>query len=750
MRNLLLATALLAGMFAVVVVRDRPPDPRPADAPPGEFSAVRAQAYLRGIVADGAPRPAGSEAGALAVERISAQLRALGYAPAIQDAFDCGLYGMCARVRNVVARLEGTAGGRAVLLVAHHDSVSAGPGAADDASGVAAILEIARALRSGPPTDRPVIFLLDDAEEGGLIGASAFARQHPWAPQVGAVVNLEARGTSGASLMFETSGANDGIAAALRALPRPRTSSLFAAVYALLPNDTDLTVFKRLGVPGMNFAFIGNAQLYHTARDDLAHLSAASLQHQGENALAAVGALARSDLERSAGWDAVFFDVLGLAVVAWPVWAALPLAALALLATLCALARLRRRDGLTHRAVAWGLAAFAATGLVAAILGVALRVAAVGPGLEAGLFAAQPPAFVAATWLAGLGGATATALTASRRATPAGLWAGTALGWALLAVAVSALLPGASHLFAVPALVAGLAGLTWALSSSRREAWSLAAILAPAAAAALLLFPVAWMLPDAAGSHAAPLSAALIGLVAAALAPLLARQPVRPRRLVAAVAGAAFLTTGAAAIAVLRGSTEQRMSIYFHEEGHAARWLVDTEARSLPEPMRQLAPFSAQRTVLLPWAAYRRGFSATAAPLGLPPPTLEVLERRTLADGKRVVRARIASPRGAPAVVLALPAAARVESVVIGGTKVAPPPGAFRRFFQGWQTYGCLTVPREGVEAQIESATGEPVEAVLLDRSSGLPPAGAALQEARPQDATPDGDVTVVSARVKL
>ena len=50
-------------------------------------------------------------------------------------------------MQNVVARLEGTEQGPAVLLAAHYDSVAAGPGASDDGTGAATVLEIARALK---------------------------------------------------------------------------------------------------------------------------------------------------------------------------------------------------------------------------------------------------------------------------------------------------------------------------------------------------------------------------------------------------------------------------------------------------------------------------------------------------------------------------------------------------------------------------------------------------------------------------
>ena len=53
-----------------------------------------------------------------------------------------------------------------------------------------------------------LVFLVDEGEEAGLLGASGFVADHPLAPAIGAVVNLEARGTSGPSVMFETSGDN--------------------------------------------------------------------------------------------------------------------------------------------------------------------------------------------------------------------------------------------------------------------------------------------------------------------------------------------------------------------------------------------------------------------------------------------------------------------------------------------------------------------------------------------------------------
>src|SRR5262249_30660153 len=143
-------------------------------------------------------------------EKIVQQLRSLGYQPEVQDGFACSAVHTCAHVRNVWALRPGRQGtdGPLVMMSAHYDSVAAGPGASDDGVGVAAELEIARALSAEPPARNPVLLLINEGEEPGLIGAEAFVADHPLARRVGAVVNVEARGTTGPSVMSETHDGN--------------------------------------------------------------------------------------------------------------------------------------------------------------------------------------------------------------------------------------------------------------------------------------------------------------------------------------------------------------------------------------------------------------------------------------------------------------------------------------------------------------------------------------------------------------
>lgn len=77
---------------------------------------------------------------------------------------------------NIFFELPGTGAPNEVLLIgAHFDAVPGSPGADDNGSGVAALLEIARVLRAGPPLRRTVRFALFNLEEVGLVGSTRYA-----------------------------------------------------------------------------------------------------------------------------------------------------------------------------------------------------------------------------------------------------------------------------------------------------------------------------------------------------------------------------------------------------------------------------------------------------------------------------------------------------------------------------------------------------------------------------------------------
>lgn len=745
---LLVGLVLFGLTLLLVQARQAPPAARGADAPAGELSGERSLAVLRTLIGDGSPHPVGSPANDQVRERILAELRRLGYSPEVQEGTWCSDRGLCSRLRNVVARLDGTAPGKAVLLMAHYDSVPAGPGVGDDMSGVATILEVARALKSGPAPKSPVIFLLDDGEEAGLLGAELFAARHPAAREVGAVINLEARGTSGPSLMFETSG-DDAWMVDLysKAAPRPVTSSIYATIYDLLPNDTDLTVFKRNNVNGINFAFVQNPNFYHTTRDSVESLSTASLQHHGDNALAAARALAQADLASPPKGDAVFFDVLSFGVVRWPKGWTPVLAVLALILTAVAakkgLGRPPHSDQLERRGLLFGMLGFWGTVVAALLVSVGAFLAL--RGAMPYTWVDNPQAEITAFWMLAIGIALLVAGAVSRRAGAVGLWSAVWIGWAVLGVLVAMTAPGISYLFVVPALVAGILGLMLSPASP-------AASLVPGLLAAVLWMPILTPLYDGLGGPALVAIGLLVAVLVTTLAPLVPASGALGRRWLplAALAVAVVCAGLAFASAPYSEDTPQPLPFEFSQDADTgqARWLA-LWGRSLPPAVRQAASFSQTRERAYPWAPEGyRAFIAPAPRFDAPGPQVSVLEDSPVPEGRRL-RLLLTSNRGAREVALVSPEEAKVKSATVDGAPVkldAPRPKGRSLIV------GTSTMRSDGVEIVLVLGETRPLDWRVYDLSSGLPPTGEALHRARPASAVPIqyGDTTVIERKVRL
>lgn len=283
----LTAVVVLSAMVVLALRMTVAPNSKPA-ASDRDFSIDRAFAHVKTIASQ--PHPAGSAANAKVREYLRNDLTSLGLKPEVQTATILRRAGEWQVVNNVIARLPGKTRKRPIMLAAHYDSVDGGPGAGDDTAGVAALLETARALRASGPLDREVILLITDGEERGLLGARGYFERHEadyWRSEIGLVMNFEARGTAGPSIMFETAPHNlSFIRLFASTSPYPIGNSLSYDVYRLLPNNTDFTVFRWAGLKGLNFAFIGNYFYYHTGKDSIENLDRDSLYHHGVSALA--------------------------------------------------------------------------------------------------------------------------------------------------------------------------------------------------------------------------------------------------------------------------------------------------------------------------------------------------------------------------------------------------------------------------------------------------------------------------------
>lgn len=442
------------------------PQPPGLEAPANAFSADRAMKHVRAISSK--PHPAGSPEAAAVRDYILTELAMRGIPAEIQRG--AGLYQrnsfvFAGKTENIVARMRGTSGGRAVLLCGHYDSVRSGPGAADDGHAVGVLLETARALNFGATLKNDVIFLFD-VEETGMTGADAFARTHPWRKDVDVVLNFEARGTRGPDFMFQTS---DGNGALIRefaaAAPYPVATSLTYEIYKRLPNDTDMSVFKRYGYLGLDFAFIDNVLAYHTPFDDASHLDPASVQHAGSYALSLVRRFGDADLGalRKREGDAVYFSAGGY-FYHYPVLFAGALTLAGLLLLCFVLGKLYKSGGITVKGTALGVLLCL---VAAAVVGYGMgwvweAICLIHPGYlslpQNDLYARDWYivvyfALAAALWLVGL--------TLSRRYAPANNFAagGVVLN-AVLLIALTVFLPGGSYILLWPVVGGTLALLT--------------------------------------------------------------------------------------------------------------------------------------------------------------------------------------------------------------------------------------------------------------------------------------------------
>ncbi len=760
-RGLIAAFAGIALLLAAACLAYRPIVPLGADAPPTVFSAYRAARILRDLVGDGVPHPIGSPAGARLREAIVERLSALGYTPELQSGWVCE-EGACGNPVNIIARLGGDSEDRGtVLLASHYDSVPAGPGASDDGAAVASMLEIARILRALPAPRHPIVLLFTDGEEAGLLGAALFVREHPRSADVKAAVNMEARGTSGPSLMFETGTANTWLMRLYAsAIARPLTNSLFYVVYKLLPNDTDFTEFKAAGYQGFNFAYIGNVGRYHTPLDSAANADASSIQHQGNNALAALSALANAPALDPSPGESVFFDGFSRTLIAWPAGFTLPAALIALILLLAESVVLLRRRAVTWRQALWGwVATLCTVGLGTALCSGLLALLIVlckVPSLEGSSWISQPlPLHIAAAAIALLA-AGGGALCLARRAHYWGFWIAAALQNALLCVVSAVVAPGASFLFLLSALAAGLGALPATVSLLRSaappKAWTrdLAAIL-PALVLFGAVFPLLQFLYMALGSPAWPLSTLLLSFVTATLLPLLAAASRTARRMVVAVS--ALIAVGGAAVALrmpeYSADWPERVNLeyWLDTDTGESHYLARCDSMRLPAGLATAAHFESIPRPRFAGSA-SRAFYADAPLLALAAPELSPSETTGATAGRYALH--LHSARGAPEAIVVFPPAAQVGEIELAAGPT-PVRAKTRRLRSGAALLDVVGLPAGGVDFSFDAAGAAPIKVQVFDQSYDFP-RQAGLRRARGPTATSsqDGDLTVVLRTVSL
>ncbi|WP_235854163.1 M28 family peptidase [Nonomuraea aridisoli] len=621
------------------------------------------------------------------------------------------------QVDNIVGRLRGTDSTGTVLIAAHYDSAAMGPGASDDGAAVASMLETVRALRGGPGLRNDIVLLVSDGEEDGVLGAEAFVREHPLGKAGGVLLNWEARGVSGPSLMFETSANNARLVETFTgAVPAPRGHSAMVELYRLLPNNTDFTPLTKGGFAGMNFAYIQRSSLYHTAGDSIANLNRGSLQHHGSNMLALVRALDH---------DVTYFRALGI-MITYPDQLVWPLAVLTVVAVagLALPARAKRSLSLPRLVAATASAVVPLAVSAALAQGLWELLVSWRPAydLMGGLLHRPRPyqaAIVVLCALTVLGWY----LVLRRRLGPAALTVG-ALTWlAGLGLLCAHVAPGASFLFALPALTGSLGWLAAVLLRTPAWAQTVVAMLGPVTAA-MLLPSLAGNVFDGMGLALGGVSAlvlALFGLIVVPIAesslPDLATRPKRATVLAVPLT-ALVLTAGlvAAGLVVDDFDADRRRRMHLAYVMDAATRTAHWVSADVDPAQWTKRYVSGHDTAALP-PGYARGtlWTGQAPAIAAEGPRADVL-----AHSRDTLKLHVTAGKGARSVTLRLDqpmthataSAGRFgsASVPVTGTRVGTWPSEIR--FRG--------IPARGVQITVRIPGKERIGLTVIAETDGL------------------------------
>jgi hypothetical protein len=218
------------------------------------------------------------QAGATTAQnQISGWLTGFGFAPTLHTF-------SATYSKNVVAEIPGAVDpAKIIVLGAHYDSINlsgagfAAPGADDNASGSAALLEVARVLKSGGPYEHTLRFIWFSAEEFGLVGSGAAAAlSKSSGEQILGMLNMDMVAYRKAGDTRDCDFATNSTSATLTAFA-DATSALYVAGWAskqgvLTAGSSDHAAYTGQGYPSVFFFedLVDFYQQIHTANDTTA------------------------------------------------------------------------------------------------------------------------------------------------------------------------------------------------------------------------------------------------------------------------------------------------------------------------------------------------------------------------------------------------------------------------------------------------------------------------------------------------
>jgi peptidase M28-like protein len=745
---------LLTLFIVLSLYQISPPDAVPASAPATDFSSGRALQHLKEIAR--LPHPIGSAEHAKVRGYILKELATMGITPEVQKTTAVssrrGVTVPAGTVENIIAKLEGAEEGEALLLAGHYDSVPTGPGASDDGSAVATLLETLRALKAGQPLKNDVIFLFTDGEEVGLLGAKAFVDEHPAAGRIALALNFEARGNGGPSIMFETSDRNGWLIREFaEAAPHPLANSLSYEIYKRLPNDTDFTVFKEAGLAGLNFAFIKGVSHYHSQLDSVEQIDERSLQHQGSYALALTRHFGNLSLGRNRESNAVYFNVLGSTLFHYAGTWAVALAAFVALLLVAVFALGFKRRRLTVSGILLSFLAFALTMVCASVV-VALVWWVVGKLHSGYELMLQGETYNSGTYLIGFVALIVSITSAlfvwyRRKLSTEDLMAGSLLWWFILMLFATIAVPGGSFLFTWP-LLFSLILWGYILSGEGEEtvSWKRFALLAIGALPGILLLaPMIYLVFLAMTLRMVAVVAVLVVLLLGLLVPhlYLMSQPnkwVLPTAL--ALASLGFIVAGSLTSGFDK-SQPKPASLFYAMNADSGKAVWASYDQRTDEWTSHFLAENKERGALSEYipSGYNRFLKSQAPTTPLGAPNILLLEDSTN-EGIRKLRMLIQSTRQAPVVSIYLEPSGEVLEAAVNGKRLPnnPENGLALRYY---------ALPQEGIELALQVKASEPVKIRAVDMSYGLPEIPGAPYRARPDYIIPSiqpfSDSTLVS-----
>jgi len=719
-----------------------PPAAVPASAPATDFSAERAMEHLRVIARE--PHPTGSIVNGRVRDYIVEQTRSLGLNPELQKSVSTTSWDIggapysAGTVQNVIARLPGTKSTGALLLMAHYDSVATGPGASDNGSGVATLLETLRALRGGPSLRNDVIFAFTDGEEDGGLGAQAFVDEYSLAKLVSVALVIDSGGSCGRGpLVVESQHQQNGwlVRELAKALRHPLAASISDDFRSLMSSGDDLNLYPK-GIEAINDSINSCPTTYHTVKDDIESLDARSVQDLGNSTLPLARHFGSLDLKHASEGKVVYFTFFGR-LFFYPVTWVLPLTLfiLAILAGILFLGFRRGRfttRGLSFSFLLW-LAALLVSGGLVALLWWALQ----GLHLVNKSFLSAYNATPYGVGFVALTTAIASGLFVwfRQKFGAANLAAGAFLLCIVPMILTCFFAPNASFQFTCP-FAAALLSMGLDLALKRPDSWLLKFARLLCAVPALFLFAlfIGYLVTTVDGKIEDMIILVILTMVLLALlAPQLDVLTAHGKWLLpgtCALLASGFILSGA-----LRSGYDAEhpkpdtISYWLDTDTGKASWISFDEKPDNWTSQFLNGHFEASTLRLFNPVDGDTIIKADAPHVQLLPPNIETLEDSTT-GGERKLRLRFVSPRQARIIWL------QVEKATVLAATIEGRKAQVNEVDKRNKTWGIvyLALPPDGVEVDVTLKASENPQITVIDQSDGLPIFPGFHVEPRPTD----------------